>query len=144
MLKLVKTIILSEVLKFLVWVAWRTYVQSKVGDGTMDMYQSVDGLSITTREIHLGDLKASCPDCGCLSNIIRIGFGLQDVDDEEEEIELRGIGLVMYPCGSLFLGDGCMVDKVALILNAEEAGTLTPEMFIGLTTCEEHGVIAEE
>lgn len=97
-------------------------------------------MPVSMREVYLGDLSLSCPDCGEWTNNVVVGLGIHEEDESEDEtVSLTSLGMIIYPCGSTFYSE-CLTDKVARILNAGEESVLTPELFVDLASCEEHGV----
>jgi hypothetical protein len=89
--------------------------------------------------IHLGDLSIPCPLCDSEVDLIQVGMGsVEDRETGEGEFnDVIQIGVVYYLCGHV-LYSPCLVNRVALILNAEESGALPPMLFDNLTYCEEH------
>jgi hypothetical protein len=99
-----------------------------------------DTLPVTLHYIHLGDLSIQCPQCG--TEVDQLATALGTIEDRESDNgdfnDLASIGIISFPCGHIFYSQ-CLTNKVAKILNAEEIGKLSPNLFNNLLVCEEHG-----
>jgi hypothetical protein len=127
-------------------VEWRSpeEIEAPSRSDQLDVAEDPDTSTITLREFDLGDLMIKCPNCDEDDHVFLVGLTLyQSDEDKADHFDITTVGMIAYTCGCI-VHSICLTDKVAAILDASEAHTLTIDMLTNLDRCEEHGVLHVE